>query len=152
VNEKLNKELFGINTQIKYLNKTSSSHVSMNEEQASLSQGIGLTGSGQLTDADQTIITASLLKDALNRNLMYLLYINESNEQFNSVNLIVLNKWRLGQAKRKFNAKQRINHKIKGLLSIHSPRAFTVYREMSIQSLIRKKKDLFYYFWETPLI
>jgi hypothetical protein len=34
------------------------------------------------------------IEEAIERNLLYLIYINQSNEQFNSINLFIFNKWR----------------------------------------------------------
>ena len=70
VNEKLCKELFGLNTQIKYLSD-------MNN------------GSSQDT------IDYNLIQEAIERGLLYLIYIDQSNEQFNSINMFVFNKWRI---------------------------------------------------------
>ena len=87
VNEKLNKELFGISTCVKYINKT--------------------------TDDVDEIVNTDLIKDALDRNLLYLIYINQANEQFNSINLIVVNKWRFVYKQFAGNGRK-INHSIKG--------------------------------------
>ena len=67
VNDKLCKELFGLRTQIKYLSD----------------------------DNDLFEIKYDFFKKSLNNDLLYLVYLNEKNEQFNSINLFILNKWRL---------------------------------------------------------
>lgn len=69
VNDKLCKELFGLRTHIRYLSDESNS--------------------------EKFDISFNFLKDSLNLDLLYLVYLNEKNEQFNSINLFILNKWRL---------------------------------------------------------
>ncbi|RNA36378.1 hypothetical protein BpHYR1_039752 [Brachionus plicatilis] len=68
INERLQKSFFSLNTFIKYSNNDA------NQEQT---------------------LTKEIIRDAFNRNLLYLITINQSNEKYNSLNLIIFNKWRL---------------------------------------------------------
>lgn len=60
------------------------------------------------------------LQEAFNRNILYLIFINQSNEQFNSINLIVFNKWRLIKSDKKQT------HTIKENKNIPSNKAFEI--------------------------
>ena len=48
-------------------------------------------------------ITNQLLKEAYDRHLLYIIILNQSNEQFNSMNFIILNKWRHSEMNNKKN-------------------------------------------------
>ena len=39
-------------------------------------------------------MTSQVLKEAINRHLLYIIYLNQPNEQFNSINFVIINKWR----------------------------------------------------------
>ncbi|CAF0883561.1 unnamed protein product [Brachionus calyciflorus] len=90
INERIQKSLFGINTFVKYSNGDP------NEEQ---------------------LLTKDILKDAFDRNLLYLICINQSNEQYNSLNLVIFNKWRLIKS-------ENFNHTIKENKNVPSNKAF----------------------------
>ena len=79
MNDRVSKDLFGLNCQVKYLSNSS----------------IGVTGAAK-SISDQEDFDNKLIDEAFEReSLLYLIYINQSNEQFNSINLFVFNKWRL---------------------------------------------------------
>lgn len=98
VNEKINKELFGINTCVKYMNKTTLTTTTDGQTES--------TGqpNEEEDDTDQ-VLSGDVLKEALSRNLLYLVYINMGNEQFNSISLVIFNKWRLNNNKKKLTIK-----------------------------------------------
>ncbi len=52
-----------------------------------------------------------LIEDAFDRGILYLVYIEQSNQQFNSISLVVLNKWRTNLVK---NQDEHFTHTIKG--------------------------------------
>lgn len=95
VNDKLHKELFGITSLTKYMNK-------------------GAPGEDG-KDTDEILVSTELIRDALERNLLFVLLINQSSEQYNSVNLIVLNKWRLNATNKNSANVKKTSHTIKGI-------------------------------------
>ncbi len=88
VNEKLNKELLGLNIFTKYLNDEIKNQ----------------TAASNCTDTDTAEfkqsfeITSDLLKEAFDRSLLYIIYLNQTNEQFNSINFFIINKWRINKS------------------------------------------------------
>jgi hypothetical protein len=82
VNDRVSKDLFGLKTQIKYLNQ------SVNNDPALASA----TNNSTLQDD----IDFKLIEEAIERDLLYMIFINHASEQFNSINLFIFNKWRVG--------------------------------------------------------
>jgi hypothetical protein len=90
VNDKLCKELFGLRTHTKYLSD----------------------------DNQKFEISYDFIKESFNRDLLYLVYLNEKNEQFNSINLFILNKWRLNIKNNADNINNKPKYSIKGRFKI----------------------------------
>jgi hypothetical protein len=73
LNEKLQKQLLGITTNIKYLCDENN-----DEDEA-------------LTDSEKL---KKLIKDAIKRNLLYVIQVDQTCNQFNSINVFILNQWK----------------------------------------------------------
>ena len=99
MNDKLVKDLFSLKTHLTFLNNEFSQDSNINDFN---------------DDIDQN----ALIKDACNRNLLYIVYLNQKNEQFNSISFFILNKWRTrGSLYNKENNK--IAYTIKGLIILY---------------------------------
>ncbi len=73
MNEKLCKELLGINTHIRYLC----------DESTEANSGV-----------DMKDDLKNLLQGSIKKNLLYVIQIDQTCQQFNSINLLILNQWR----------------------------------------------------------
>ncbi len=101
--EKLCKELIGVNTYSKYLNDE------LKNQQPLSTTDIDL----ELKPSNSFQITNQFLKEALDKHLLYIIYLNQSNEQFNSINFLILNKWRhVNETNKKYLG-------VKGIYFIH---------------------------------
>ena len=79
IHEKLRNSLFGLSARVTYV-------------------------SSETFDEDPELMSSSSfvkekLEDALNRKLLYLIFINPTNEQFNSMTLFVINHWQVTKSK-----------------------------------------------------
>lgn len=91
-----------------------------------VSSGAGGGESASVTSSSsQIVLNADLVRDAFNRNLLFIVYIDQACEQFNSINLVVLNKWRLLAAMKQNSQQQlldnnniKIGHTIKGIFHL----------------------------------
>ena len=97
MNEKLNKELLGLNIFTKYLNDDIKNHSSTSNSFSTDMDIVQQQLQLQKQQAGTFSITNELLKEALDRSLLYIIYLNQTNEQFNSINFLVINKWRNGK-------------------------------------------------------
>jgi hypothetical protein len=86
INEKLTKSLIGLHTQIKY----------QSDEPNSTSGDPTNAAIGNLSNNNNEYVfnIRQLLEDGLKKNLLYLILVSQTNEQFNSARLFVLNKWK----------------------------------------------------------
>jgi hypothetical protein len=95
VSEKVSKELLGLNIFPKYLNDELKPHhlpdTANNTELDNKEAGV-----------QSFVITRNILKEAIDRSHLYIIYLNQSNEQYNSINFLIINKWRHGEMGTKF--------------------------------------------------
>lgn len=81
IHEKLRNSLFGLNARVTYVSN------------------------GEAFDEDRELINSSSgfvkekLEDALSRKLLYLIFVNSTNEQFNSMTLYVINHWQAAKSR-----------------------------------------------------
>ena len=67
----------------------------------------------ELKSSNSFQITNQFLKEALDKHLLYIIYLNQSNEQFNSINFLILIKWRhVNETNKKYLG-------VKGIYFIH---------------------------------
>ena len=118
--------MLGINTQIKYI-------------------------CDEPSEKDTNKSQVDLIRDAIKRDLLYVIQIDQACEQFNSINVLVLNQWRnvSDEAIKKYNFSNKISkivskkkNLIKGLLIIKNTTTF-LNRDQKLLEVFFSKKIIF---------